>query len=104
MQPSFREIIEHLNKHQVEYIVVGGVAAVIQGVPVTTFDLPGFVGDENRYEDLLPQSTEVPMSVGTFRVLELEELVRQKKQSDREKNRAMLGLLEEALRQRDHRD
>jgi hypothetical protein len=39
MNPSFREILELLNKHEVEYIVVGGVAAVIQGAPITTFDL-----------------------------------------------------------------
>jgi len=31
MNPSFREILELLNKYEVEYIVVGGVAAVIQG-------------------------------------------------------------------------
>jgi hypothetical protein len=36
MSSSFREILELLNKHEVEYIVVGGVAAVIQGAPVTT--------------------------------------------------------------------
>jgi len=39
MNPSFREILELLNKHQVEYVVIGGVAAVIHGAPVTTFDL-----------------------------------------------------------------
>ena len=154
MNPSFREILEVLNKHEVEYIVVGGVAAVIQGAPVTTFDLDalvrisddnaerlfsaledldaryrehssairptkedilagghlllltragpldvlGFIGDKNRYEDLIDRSSEVEMTVGTFRVLDLEELVQQKKNSDRAKDRAMLGLLEEVLR------
>jgi len=39
MTPSFREILEVLNQHEVEYIVVGGVAAVIHGAPITTFDL-----------------------------------------------------------------
>jgi hypothetical protein len=49
MNPSFREILELLNKHEVEYIVVGGVAAVIQGAPVTTFDLDTLirVSDDN---------------------------------------------------------
>ncbi len=159
MNPSFREILELLNKYEVEYIVVGGVAAVIQGAPVTTFDLDalirigednakrlslaldeldaryrehqseirptredilagghlllltragpldllGFIGDKNRYEDLLPHSSEVSMSVGTFRVLDLEELIRQKKESDRPKDRAMLELLQEALRQRNRK-
>ncbi len=156
MNPSFREILELLNKNEVEYIVVGGVAAVIQGAPVTTFDLDalvrlsddnaerlsraledldaryrehqstirptkedilagghlllltragpldvlGFVGDKDRYEDLIDRSSEVAMTVGTFRVLDLEELVRQKKASDRAKDRAMLELLEEVLRLR----
>ncbi len=35
---SFRRIIELLEQHGVEYVVVGGVAAVLQGAPVTTFD------------------------------------------------------------------
>ena len=39
MTPSFREILEVLNQNQVEYIVVGGVAAVIHGAQTTTFDL-----------------------------------------------------------------
>ncbi len=156
MNPSFREILELLNSHEVEYIVVGGVAAVIQGAPVTTFDLDtlvrvnddnaerlsraledldaryrehqstirptkedilagghlllltragpldvlGFIGEKDRYEDLIDKSSEVEMTVGTFRVLDLEELVRQKKASDRAKDRAMLELLEEVLRLR----
>ena len=155
MNPSFREILRLLNKHEVEYIVVGGVAAVIQGAPVTTFDLDalvrlsegnadrlmlalgeldaryreheteinptkedilagghlllltragpldvlGFIGDGNRYEDLVSHSEKVPMTIGTFRVLDLDELIRQKKSSDRPKDRAMLELLEEVLRQ-----
>ena len=49
MNPSFREILELLNKYEVEYIVVGGVAAVIQGAPITTFDLDALVriSDDN---------------------------------------------------------
>lgn len=160
MNPSFREILEVLNKHEVEFIVVGGVAAVIQGAPVTTFDLDtlirihednaerlslvlneldaryrehqavvkptkedimagghlllltragpldllGFIGDKNRYEDMLPQSTEVSMATETIRVLDLDELIRQKKESDRPKDRAMLELLEEALRLRSQKE
>ena len=43
MTPSFREILEVLNRHQVEFIVVGGVAAVLHGAPITTFDLDALV-------------------------------------------------------------
>ena len=104
MNPSFREILELLNKHEVEYIVVGGVAAVIQGAPITTFDVLGFIGDKDRYEDLLHLSSEVAMTIGRFRVLDLEELIRQKKTTDRPKDRAVIELLEEALRHRRQRD
>jgi len=154
MNLSFREILELLNKHEVEYIVVGGVAAVIQGAPVTTFDIDalvriseenasrlvcaldeleahfrehqttirptrddimagghlllmtragpldilGFIGNDERYEDLIDASSDVPMAAGNFRVLNLEELIRQKKAANRPKDRAVLALLEEVLR------
>jgi predicted nucleotidyltransferase len=40
---SFRRILELLEQHGVEYVVVGGVAAVLQGAPVTTFDIDALV-------------------------------------------------------------
>ena len=40
---SFRRIIEILDAHGVEYVVVGGVAAVLHGAPVTTFDIDALV-------------------------------------------------------------
>ena len=36
---DFIRIIEALLKNEVEFIIVGGVCAVLQGAPVTTFDL-----------------------------------------------------------------
>lgn len=41
------------------------------------------------------------MDVGALRVLDLEELIRQKKALDRPKDRAVAGLLEEVLRNRE---
>jgi hypothetical protein len=38
-RPEFRVILEVLARHQVDFVVVGGVAAVLQGAPVSTFDL-----------------------------------------------------------------
>lgn len=35
----FLELLRHLARHDVEMIVVGMLAAVLQGAPVTTFDL-----------------------------------------------------------------
>jgi hypothetical protein len=40
---SFQRILELLDAHDVEYIVVGGVAAVMRGAPVTTFDIDTLV-------------------------------------------------------------
>ena len=160
MTPSFREILEVLNQHQVEYIVVGGVAAVIHGAPTTTFDLDtlvrlnqvnaerlakalsqlearfrehrnvfcptvddvlagghlllmtragpldvlGFIGEKQRYEDLIGASSEIRMNVGSLRVLDLEALIAEKKRMGRAKDNAAVELLEEVLRHRSQQD
>ena len=149
MTTKFSDILETLNRHRVDYIVVGGVAAVIHGAPTTTFDLDalirvseenarrltfaleelkaryrehpqtlrpteqdimagghlllmtrsgpldvlGFIGDSNRYEDLLRASTEIEMDLGRIRVLNLDELIRQKTKTNRPKDKAMLEML-----------
>jgi len=36
---NFRQILRVLVDHGVEFVVVGGVSAVLQGAPVNTFDL-----------------------------------------------------------------
>lgn len=46
MQP-FQDVFRSLRVHEVRYLVVGGVAAIVHGVPRTTFDL-----------DLLVEATE----------------------------------------------
>jgi predicted nucleotidyltransferase len=159
MTPSFREILDVLNQHQVEFIVVGGVAAVIHGAPTTTFDLDalvrvnqdnaerlaaalsqlearfrehqktihpttrdilagghlllltragpldilGYIGDRQRYEDLLERSSEIGLSVGSLRVLDLEALIAEKRRMGRSKDNAAIELLEEVLRHRSSR-
>ena len=37
--PNFGDILQVLRRHEVALIVVGGVAAIVQGAPVSTFDL-----------------------------------------------------------------
>lgn len=37
--PDFEVIINIMLKHKVKYIIVGGVSAVLQGAPMTTFDM-----------------------------------------------------------------
>jgi hypothetical protein len=36
---NLRAILRTLTRHRVEFIIVGGVAAVLQGAPLNTFDL-----------------------------------------------------------------
>lgn len=38
-KPKFVAILMELRRHQVDFIVVGGIAAYIEGVPVNTIDL-----------------------------------------------------------------
>ncbi|MBU4034879.1 MAG: hypothetical protein KKA35_00470 [Proteobacteria bacterium] len=37
--PDFLALLQNLVKHRVDFIIVGGVSAVLQGAPITTFDL-----------------------------------------------------------------
>ena len=37
--PDFLQILKILAKHEIDFIVVGGVCAVLHGAPVSTFDL-----------------------------------------------------------------
>lgn len=39
MKPDFLELFRALGRAGVEHVVVGGVAAILEGVPITTLDL-----------------------------------------------------------------
>jgi hypothetical protein len=36
---DFRLVLQVLSRHRVDFVIVGGMAAVLQGAPVSTFDL-----------------------------------------------------------------
>ncbi len=38
-KPDFLALLQTLAEHQVDFIVIGGVCAVLQGAPISTFDL-----------------------------------------------------------------
>jgi hypothetical protein len=38
-EPDFFEILRVLTRHEVKFVVVGGISAVLQGAPVATFDV-----------------------------------------------------------------
>jgi uncharacterized protein (DUF1330 family) len=39
VKPRLQQIAEHLNKFGVEFLVIGGQAAVLHGSPLPTFDV-----------------------------------------------------------------
>lgn len=155
--PSFRRILELFEAHGVEYVVVGGVAAVLQGAPVTTFDIDalvrvnadnadrlvaaltaldaryreqrsatlrpsrddilagghlllltdsgpldvlGCIGRNRRYEDLAAAAEVLDVGGLAIPVLGLEALIDEKRALARDKDQAMLRMLEELLRRR----
>jgi hypothetical protein len=57
---SFRRILELRERHGVEYVLVGDVAAVLQGVPVTTFDLDALFHVEPANVDRLAKALAQP--------------------------------------------
>jgi len=153
--PRFRDALEVFARHDVELIVVGGVAAVLGGAPMATFDLDvvhartadnlerlgralaeldaryrdpagrllrpaaadlagpghhllltrcgpvdvlGAIGRGRRYEDLLDDAATIELGGLSVRVLGLAALIRTKEEAGRDKDRAVLDLLRQALR------
>lgn len=43
MLALYRDVLKSLNSHRVKYVVIGGIAAIVQGVPRTTLDLDIFI-------------------------------------------------------------
>ncbi|MBI5822383.1 MAG: hypothetical protein HZA88_25680 [Verrucomicrobia bacterium] len=41
-----RKIIKALNRHRVDYVVIGGFAATLHGCPEQTYDLDIFYADQ----------------------------------------------------------
>jgi hypothetical protein len=150
---SFLRILQLLDRHGVEYVVVGGVAAVLQGAPVTTFDIDalvkidganadrllavfealearyrehgalqptrddvlagghlllmtnsgpldvlGFIGGGKRYEDVANATATIAVGDLSVRVLGIEALIDEKKALGRDKDLAVVRLLEAVLR------
>lgn len=59
MEPDFREFIELLKKHEVEFIIVGGFAVALHGYPRFTDDLDVLVKrDKENANRLLQAVTE----------------------------------------------
>ncbi|MDD5542298.1 MAG: hypothetical protein PHX83_03920 [Acidobacteriia bacterium] len=157
-KPDFLEILKTLARHHVDFIVVGGVCAVLHGAPIATFDLDlvhsratanlnhllkaldnleahyreareriarpelshlrsadhhllmtragpldllGEIGHGSKYEDLLPETMELEIDKDLkVRVLNLDTLIRNKTETARSKDKAVIAILEQTLKEK----
>jgi len=69
-----QEVFGSLQKHQVKYLVIGGIAAVLYGVPRSTFDLDIIIEatDENAQKLL---EAFLDAKLGTASLISVEELL-----------------------------
>lgn len=68
----FLDILRVLSRHEADFIVVGGAAAILEGAPISTLDL-----------DIL--------------MLRLEAVIQSKEEANREKDQAVLPVLRRTL-------
>ncbi len=152
--PKFKTALEIFARHQVDLIVVGGVAAVLAGAPISTFDLDvvhardpenlrrllaaldeldaryrdpagrvlrpqlaalageghhllmttcgpldvlGRIGAGHGHAELLADTVVIPLGDHSVRVLGLAALIRTKTEAGRDKDRAVLPILQRTL-------
>jgi hypothetical protein len=122
---DLRAAFRALPAGHVKFIVAGGVASVLNGAPVNTFDFEivaaqdeenlarfrgfdfgpldvlGTIGPGLTYEDLLPHAVEMEIGDGIrVCVLDLETIIAIKEELGSEKDLAVLPLLRRTLQQR----
>lgn len=157
-RPDFFEILQVLTAQHVDFIVVGGVCAVLHGAPIATFDLDvvhlrqpenlhrlvralnelearfrgvgsrdvkprlshlrtaghqllmtragpldllGEIGRRSGYKELLSETTELKIKRGlTIRILNLDALIRIKMETARDKDKAVIAVLKQTLKEK----
>jgi hypothetical protein len=155
--PDFLEILNALSKHRVDFIIVGGVCAVLHGAPISTFDLDlvhsrspenltrlmsaleelgayyrgredrrlkpqlshlsspghqllmtkfgpldmlGTIGKDHDYAELIEHTTEQEVGGLRLRLLDLHALIRIKKETITDKDKATIPILERTLEEK----
>lgn len=128
--PDFLAVLRSLREGEVDFILVGGFASVLNGAPVHTYDVDivpaqdevnlerllrvtkfgyldvlGAVGSGLAYEDLLPHTIE--MELGDLlrtRVLDLATIIAVKEQVGGEKDLLVLPILRRVLQEKNLAD
>jgi hypothetical protein len=155
--PDFFKILQTLAEHEVDFIIVGGVCAVLHGAPVSTFDLDivhsrapgnikhlisalnqmdacyrgrgeqrlvpdsyhlastghhllmttygpldvlGTIGSGHDYEGLSDHSEEIMVDDLQLHLLDLENLIRVKEETASAKDRAVISILRQTLKEK----
>jgi hypothetical protein len=75
MLSRLRDVFASLNSHQVKYLVIGGTAAVLYGVPRATFDLDLIIEATKENASQLIMALRAA-GFGTATQIEAEELLR----------------------------
>lgn len=74
MLNRLRDVFASFQKHDVRYIVIGGIAAILHGVPRATFDLDILIeATQENAQKLLDSLLEV--NLGTASLITAEELL-----------------------------
>ncbi len=124
---DFAALLEIFSEEAVDFLVIGGVCAVLHGAPISTFDLdlvysprPGnlrrletaltLLGPVDLlgrtvtgegFEELISHTGSVDLGAGrAVRILDLPDLIRLKKALGHDRDRAVLPILERTLRER----
>ncbi len=97
LEASFREHQGRIKPTIADILDGGHLLLMTRAGPL---DVLGFIGDHQRFEDLLDATSEIHMATGTLRLLNLDELIKQKKRMGRPKDRAAAGLLEAVRKNR----
>lgn len=74
MLNQLRDVFASFQKHNVRYVVIGGIAAILHGVPRATFDLDILIeATEDNAQRLLDSLLEA--NLGTASLITAEELI-----------------------------
>ncbi len=75
MLTRLRDVFKSLEKHRAKYVVIGGIASVLHGMPRATFDLDILIeADERNVKNLLAAFLDA--GLGTADLITPEELLK----------------------------
>ena len=74
MLNRLKDVFESFQKHEVKYLVIGGIAAILYGVPRATFDLDILIDPTSENAQRLLDAL-LDAGLGTASLTNVEEIV-----------------------------